>query len=160
MTFILQQQGPKYRKQTGCSSRSSQEKKVIYFELAHGVTITLLISCLEDKSLAVRCRAAEHNDKKLIEQTNDVKWSTVADTWYQFVLRQTCFPLSPFCASAERIHQFCIKSLKHLLKLLLFFSCLYEFTVGTLFTCACMALLTIQSSDHLPSWPIQPFFLL
>jgi len=41
------------------------------------------LCCLEDKSLAVNRRAAEENDKKLIEQTNYVKWFGVADILFQ-----------------------------------------------------------------------------
>ena len=70
---------------------------VIYFDLARGVSTTLTpnLQCGGQviSSEPTKHRAGEENDKKLIEQTNYVKWPGVAHTLYQFTLQQTCFLL-------------------------------------------------------------------
>lgn len=84
-------------------------QNVIYFDLAHGVTTTLTPNLLFGgqviSSEPKKHRSGEENDKKLIEQTNYVKWSGVADTLYQFTLQQTRFALSLCCAWGYGIHQ-------------------------------------------------------
>lgn len=94
--FLLQQRN--YRKLR--SIRSHQTRCDLFWFSPWCVTTTATLNLLfggqvissEPKK---QHRAKKWNDKKLIEQTNDVKWSEVADTLYQFTLQLTsAFPLN------------------------------------------------------------------
>lgn len=84
-------------------SGQPNRQNVIYFDLTHSVSTALIPNLLFGgqviSSEPTEHRAEEQNDKKLIEQTNYVKWSRVADTLYQFTLQQAHFPLS-LCSAA------------------------------------------------------------
>ncbi len=74
-----------------CTLHQVTSDNVIYFDLAHGVTTTLTPTLLFGgqviSSEPTKHRAEEEIDKKLIEQANYVKWSSVADTSHQFTLK-------------------------------------------------------------------------